>query len=52
MMDVNYEQIKALINECDEEDCLEQVLDRLKTHTLQMSKEEALIRLLLDLPRS
>ena len=51
-MDVNYEQLKTLINECDEENCLEQVLDRLKTQTPHMSKEEAIIRLLLELPRS
>ena len=48
-MQVDYEQIKACIKACDEADCLEAALEQLKSANSQMTKEEAIIRMLIDL---
>ncbi|MCD6137122.1 MAG: hypothetical protein J7J91_00845 [Deltaproteobacteria bacterium] len=50
-MNVNYEKIKMLIDQCGETDCLEAVLSRIQAEVPSMGKDEAVLRLLAELAK-
>ncbi len=52
MLSVHYEEVRRLISEGDDEDGLEKALEKLEAQNPSLTKEEAIIRLLLDLNRS
>ena len=52
MLRVHYEEVRRLIKEGDDGDCLEKALEKLEARHPSLTKEEAIVRLLLDLNRS
>ncbi|MBW1802481.1 MAG: hypothetical protein JRJ85_17335 [Deltaproteobacteria bacterium] len=49
---INFDKLKMLINECNDGDSLKSVLEKLQSETDDMTLEEAVIRLMVNLPFS
>lgn len=49
-MDIDYKKIERVIAACESEQVLQEALDTLESESPKLTKEEAIIRLLIDLP--
>lgn len=51
-MSIDFEKVKKVIANTENEDLLQAALDKMNSEDELMTKEEAVIRLLIDLPKS